>query len=93
MEATPIYPRRNLWAAARDALVWLSGPVSERGASRAFRLTVHMGGRVLHERRLAARQLLSAQAKANEDDHYVIAGEKKGRHAPCSGGGELCGVP
>ena len=55
MEATPIYPRRNLWAAARDALVWLSGPVSERGASRAFRLTVHMGGRVLHERRLSMR--------------------------------------
>jgi len=55
VEATPIYPRRNLWAAARDALVWLSGPVSERGASRAFRLTVHMGGRVLHERRLSMR--------------------------------------
>jgi ubiquinone biosynthesis protein Coq4 len=56
MEATPIYPRRNLWAAARDALVWLSGPVSERGASRGFRISVHMGGRVLHERRLAMRE-------------------------------------
>ncbi len=56
MEATPIYPRRNLWAAARDALVWLSGPVSERGASRGFRISVHMGGRVLHQRRLAMRE-------------------------------------
>jgi hypothetical protein len=37
------YPRRDLWAAARDALVWLSGPVSERGASRGSRLSIHMG--------------------------------------------------
>ena len=33
MEATLIYPERNLWAAARDGLIWLSGPVSERGAA------------------------------------------------------------
>ena len=56
MEATPIYPKRDLWAAARDGLVWLSGPVSERGASRAFRIVLHMGGRRLNERRLAMRE-------------------------------------
>ena len=50
------YPERNLWAAARDALVWLSGPVSERGASRGFRISLHMGGRRIHERRLAMRE-------------------------------------
>lgn len=49
------YPERNLWAAARDGLIWLSGPVSERGASRAFRIALHMGGRTVHERRLAMR--------------------------------------
>lgn len=56
MASTAIYPRRNLWAAARDALVWLSGPVSERGASRGFRIVVHMGGPMLHERRLSMRR-------------------------------------
>jgi hypothetical protein len=56
VEATPIYPERNLWAAARDGLVWLSGPVSERGASRAFRIALHMAGRTVHERRLAMRE-------------------------------------
>jgi ubiquinone biosynthesis protein COQ4 len=55
-EATWRYPERNLWAAARDGLVWLSGPVSERGASRAFRVSLHMGGRKVHERRLAMRE-------------------------------------
>jgi ubiquinone biosynthesis protein COQ4 len=45
-----------LWAAARDGAVWLSGPVSERGASRAFRISLHMGGRTVHERRLAMRE-------------------------------------
>jgi len=49
------YPRRNLWAALRDGAVWLSGPVSERGAARAFRVAVNLGGPVLHERRLAMR--------------------------------------
>jgi ubiquinone biosynthesis protein COQ4 len=56
MESTLTYPNRNLWAAARDGLVWLSGPVSERGASRAFRISINMGGRVMHERRLAMRE-------------------------------------
>jgi ubiquinone biosynthesis protein COQ4 len=56
VEATPIYPKRDLWAAARDGLIWLSGPVSERGASRAFRIVLHMGGRRLNERRLAMRE-------------------------------------
>ncbi len=51
-----LYPERDLWAAARDGLVWLSGPVSERGASRAFRIALHMGGRQVHERRLAMRE-------------------------------------
>lgn len=55
MEATLVYPERNLWAAVRDGLIWLSGPVSERGASRAFRISLHMGGRLVHERRLAMR--------------------------------------
>lgn len=50
------YPERNLWAAARDGLVWLCGPVSERGASRAFRVSLHMGGRRVHERRLAMHE-------------------------------------
>lgn len=49
------YPRRNLWAAARDGVIWLSGPVSERGASRAFRVSLNVGGRKVHERRLAMR--------------------------------------
>ncbi len=48
-----VYPERNLAAVARDGLVWLSGPVSEHGASRAFRISLNMGGRVVHERRLA----------------------------------------
>ncbi|MGI9431707.1 MAG: Coq4 family protein, partial [Myxococcota bacterium] len=56
MEATSIYPERNLWAAARDAAIWLSGPVSERGAARASRMALHMGGRMVHERRLAMRE-------------------------------------
>ncbi len=56
MEATFVYPERNLWAAARDGFVWLSGPVSERGASRGFRISLHMGGRRLHERRLAMQK-------------------------------------
>jgi ubiquinone biosynthesis protein Coq4 len=56
MEATLAYPERNLWAAARDGLIWLSGPVSERGASRGFRISLHMGGRMVHERRLAMRE-------------------------------------
>ncbi len=56
MEATLIYPERNLWAAARDGLIWLSGPVSERGAARASRMALHMGGRMVHERRLAMRE-------------------------------------
>ncbi len=55
-EANWRYPERNLWAAVRDGLVWLSGPVSERGASRAFRVALHMGGRKVHERRLAMRE-------------------------------------
>ena len=50
------YPERNLWAAARDGLVWLSGPVSERGASRGFRIALNTGGRRVHERRLAMRE-------------------------------------
>jgi ubiquinone biosynthesis protein Coq4 len=56
MEATLNYPERNLLAAARDGLIWLSGPVSERGASRGFRISLHMGGRMVHERRLAMRE-------------------------------------
>jgi ubiquinone biosynthesis protein COQ4 len=56
LEATWRYPERNLWAAARDGLIWLSGPVSERGASRAFRVALSMGGRKVHERRLAMRE-------------------------------------
>ena len=56
MESTLVYPERNLLAAARDALVWLSGPVSERGAARGFRISLHMGGRRVHERRLAMRE-------------------------------------
>ncbi len=56
MEGVAIHPRRNLPAAARDALVWLSGPVSERGASRAFRIVVHLAGPELHARRLAMRE-------------------------------------
>jgi ubiquinone biosynthesis protein Coq4 len=56
MEATFSYPERNLWAAARDGLIWLSGPVSERGATRASRMALHMGGRMVHERRLAMRE-------------------------------------
>jgi ubiquinone biosynthesis protein Coq4 len=56
MADAPAYPERNLWAAARDGLIWLSGPVSERGASRAFRIALHMGGRRVHERRLAMRE-------------------------------------
>ncbi len=55
MEATLTYPERNLWAAARDGLIWLSGPVSERGASRGFRIAINMGGRKVHERRMAMR--------------------------------------
>jgi ubiquinone biosynthesis protein Coq4 len=50
------YPQRNLWAAARDGLIWLSGPVSERGAARGFRISIHLGGRRVHERRLAMRE-------------------------------------
>jgi ubiquinone biosynthesis protein Coq4 len=53
MQASFEYPERNLWAAVRDGLVWLSGPVSERGASRGYRIAVNMGGRKVHERRLA----------------------------------------
>lgn len=56
METTAIYPRRDPWAAARDAFVWLSNPVSERGASRGFRIAVHMGGPMLHQRRLSMRK-------------------------------------
>ena len=56
MEATLIYPERKLWAAARDALIWLSGPVSERGATRGARMALHMGGPMVHERRLAMRE-------------------------------------
>ncbi len=56
MHTTPIHPKRNLWAAARDGAVWLSGPVSERGASRAFRVAVHLAGPELHQRRLAMRE-------------------------------------
>lgn len=55
MDATSNHPKRNLLAAARDGLVWLSGPVSERGASRGFRIAVHLGGPELHARRLAMR--------------------------------------
>lgn len=55
MASTMEYPRRDLLSAARDALVWLSGPVSERGASRGFRIAVHLGGPRLQERRLAMR--------------------------------------
>ena len=55
-EACWSYPERDLWAAARDGVIWLSGPVSERGASRAFRLSLNMGGRRVHERRLAMRE-------------------------------------
>ena len=55
-EASWSYPERNLWAAARDGLIWLSGPVSERGVSRAFRVSLNMGGRKVHERRLAMRE-------------------------------------
>jgi len=56
MDAPFRYPERNLFAAVRDGLIWLSGPVSERGAARASRMVLHMGGRVAHERRLAMRQ-------------------------------------
>jgi ubiquinone biosynthesis protein COQ4 len=56
MEAAFSYPERNLWAAARDGLIWLSGPVSERGASRGFRISLHMGGPMVHQRRLAMRE-------------------------------------
>ena len=56
MEATLIYPEGTLWAAARDGLNWLSGPVSERGAARASRISIHLGGRMVHERRLAMRE-------------------------------------
>jgi len=56
MDDAWIYPERNLWAAARDGLIWLSGPVSERGAARASRMALHMGGRMVHERRLAMRE-------------------------------------
>jgi hypothetical protein len=56
MESTLIYPERKLWAAARDALIWLSGPVSERGATRGSRMALHMGGPMVHERRLAMRE-------------------------------------
>ncbi len=55
MEHATTYPKRNFPAAARDAAIWLSGPVSERGASRAFRIAVHLGGPVLHERRMSMR--------------------------------------
>ncbi len=56
-QASPwCFPERDLWAVARDGLVWLSGPVSERGASRAFRIALNMGGRTVHERRLAMRE-------------------------------------
>ncbi len=51
-----LYPKRNLWAAVRDSVIWLSGPVSERGASRASRLALHLGGPVVNERRLAMRE-------------------------------------
>jgi ubiquinone biosynthesis protein COQ4 len=56
MDTAYRYPERDLWAAARDAAVWLSGPVSERGAARASRMALHMGGRTVHERRLAMRE-------------------------------------
>jgi ubiquinone biosynthesis protein COQ4 len=56
MESTFSYPERNLWAAARDGVVWLSGPVSERGAARGSRMAIHMGGPMVHERRLAMRE-------------------------------------
>jgi ubiquinone biosynthesis protein Coq4 len=56
MEAALTYPKRNLWAAAREGLLWMSGPVSEVGASRGFRISIHMGGRRVHERRLAMRE-------------------------------------
>jgi ubiquinone biosynthesis protein Coq4 len=56
VETTMIYPERNLWAAARDAAIWLSGPVSERGAARGSRMAIHMGGRMVHDRRLAMRE-------------------------------------
>jgi hypothetical protein len=55
MEAALGYPERNLWAAGRDSLIWLSGPISERGAARASRIAIHLGGRVVHERRLEMR--------------------------------------
>ena len=55
-EDTWRYPERNVWAAARDGLTWLSGPVSEHGASRAFRIAINMGGRTMHQRRLAMRE-------------------------------------
>lgn len=56
METTFTYPKRNLLAAVRDSLVWLSGPVSERGASRGFRIAINLGGRMVHKRRLAMRE-------------------------------------
>lgn len=66
MKGTPIYPRRNLWAAARNAVVWLSGPVSERGASRAFRLVVNLAGPELHDRRVAMRENPSGRSLLGE---------------------------
>jgi ubiquinone biosynthesis protein COQ4 len=66
MEGTPIYPKRNLLAAARDGIVWLSGPVSERGASRGFRIAVHLGGPTLHKRRLAMRENPSGRSLLEE---------------------------
>lgn len=68
---TYAYPERNLGAAFRDGLVWLSGPVSERGASRAFRIAIHMGGRTIHERRLAMRE--HAIGRRLLDDRPVLA--------------------
>ena len=56
METNPVYPERNLWAVARDAVTWLSGPVSERGAARAIRISLNMGGRKAHEQLLAMRE-------------------------------------
>jgi len=66
MQAIPIYPKRNLLAAARDGLVWLSGPVSERGASRGFRIAVHLGGPALHARRLAMSENPSGRSLLEE---------------------------
>jgi ubiquinone biosynthesis protein COQ4 len=66
MQASFEYPERNLWAAAGDGLVWLSGPVSERGASRGFRISINLGGRRVHERRLAMREHPTGQRLLDE---------------------------